>query len=87
MIMRYDHAMWSCRGPAGIMKKTKEQICGDGGRKTEEERQGTRLCLLKKKRQRRVPLRIGSTINVPLSPFSVYDPETRLREWIEDKSR
>ena len=41
MIMRCDHAMWSCRGPAGIMKEiagimkeTKEQICGDGGRKT-----------------------------------------------------
>ena len=49
MIMRCDHALCSCRGPAGIMKETKGQVCGDGGRKTEEERQGTLLCLLKKR--------------------------------------
>ena len=89
MIMRYDHALCSCRGPAGIMKEiagimkeTKEQICGDGGRKT-----GDASLSPQKKRQRSVPFRIGSTINVPLLPFSVYGPETRLRERIEGKSR
>ena len=34
---------------AAIMKETKGQVCGDGGRKTGEERQGTLLCLLKKR--------------------------------------